>query len=386
MLRGIRTRLLGLVIATVVPFTALIGGGLWNQWRGDQSQAFRSALIEARLLAARVDDQITELDSLLIGLSQAVSARPDDIQANDAALRRAKAELPDYIGNILLSTPDGKNIGTSFEPAASGRTYIGDRDYFRQLLVQRQGVAIGNPVRGRTTGSWVTSVARALKTPDGRLAAVLGVGIQIEHFQEALRVHDLPPGSIVQIVTENGNVILRNDDPAWVGRSPERKRDHRPAVGLERSQRRRALAGPRRTHHRICRHGGRTLDRVGRPAHRICAVQCSHPLGLGNGREPGSRCWSRSDWRPRSRAGSSAHCGSSAKTRPRLQPASSPIAPRSKRRTRSARSPIRSTSWRPRSRSGTASSIWRARRPRPKRTSARDWSKWNGKPRKPSPP
>ncbi len=134
MLRGIRTRLLGLVIATVVPFTALIGGGLWNQWRGDQSQAFRSALIEARLLAARVDDQITELDSLLIGLSQAVSAAPDDIQANDAALRRAKAELPDYIGNILLSTPDGRNIGTSFEPAASGRTYIGDRDYFRQLL------------------------------------------------------------------------------------------------------------------------------------------------------------------------------------------------------------------------------------------------------------
>jgi diguanylate cyclase (GGDEF)-like protein/PAS domain S-box-containing protein len=218
MFRGIRTRLLGLVIATVVPFTALIGGGLWNQWRGDQSQAVRSALIEARLLAARVDDQIGELDSLLIGLSQAVSTRPDDIQANDAALRRAKAELPDYIGNILLSAPDGKNIGTSFEPAASGRAYIGDRDYFRQLLVQRQGVAIGNPVHGRTTGGWVTSVARTLKTPDGRLAAVLGVGIQIEHFQEALAVHDLPPGSIVQIITENGNVILRNDDPSWVGR------------------------------------------------------------------------------------------------------------------------------------------------------------------------
>ncbi len=218
MLRGIRTRLLGLVIATVVPFTALIGGGLWNQWRGDQSQAFRSALIEARLLAARVDDQITELDSLLIGLSQAVSIRPDDIQANDGALRRAKADLPDYIGNILLSTPDGNNIGTSFEPAASGRTYIGDRDYFRQLLAERQGVAIGTPVIGRTTGSWVTSVARALKTPDGRLAAVLGVGIQIEYFQKALTVHDLPAGSIVQIINENGNVILRNDDAAWVGR------------------------------------------------------------------------------------------------------------------------------------------------------------------------
>src|ERR1700730_16042897 len=90
MLRGIRTRLLGLVIATVVPFTALIGGGLWNQWRGDQAQAFRSALIEARLLAARVDDQVTELNDLLVGLSQAVSTNPDDIQANDAIFRHAK--------------------------------------------------------------------------------------------------------------------------------------------------------------------------------------------------------------------------------------------------------------------------------------------------------
>ena len=219
MLRGIRTRLLGLVIATVVPFTALIGGGLWNQWRSDQAQAIRSALVEARLLAARVDDQIGELDNLLIGLGQAVSTKPEDIRANDAVLRRTKADLPDYIGSLLLSSLDGKNIGTSSEPAEKGRTYIGDRDYFQWIVAGRQGFAVGNPVLGRTTGSWVTSVARGLKTPDGRLAAVLGVGIQVEHFQSALRVHDLPAGSIVQIIDETGTVILRNyNGSAWVGR------------------------------------------------------------------------------------------------------------------------------------------------------------------------
>jgi diguanylate cyclase (GGDEF)-like protein/PAS domain S-box-containing protein len=220
MLRGIRTRLLGLVIATVVPFTALIGGGLWNQWRGDQAQAIRSALIEARLLAAQVDDQISQLDNLLVGLSQAVSIKPNDIGANDTALRRAKAELPDYIGNILLSSPDGKNIGTSFEPAENGRTYSGDRDYFAWILAGRHGVVVGDPVRGRTTGNWVTTVARAVKDPDGRTVAVLGVGIQVEHFQNALKVHDLPDGSLVQIINENGTVIVRNiDGSAWVGRN-----------------------------------------------------------------------------------------------------------------------------------------------------------------------
>ncbi len=74
-------------------------------------------------------------------------------------------------------------------------------------------------MRGRTTGNWVTTVARGLRAPDGRLAAVLGIGIKVEHFQNVLQVHDLPAGTIVQIINEDGTVILRsNDGSAWVGR------------------------------------------------------------------------------------------------------------------------------------------------------------------------
>jgi diguanylate cyclase (GGDEF)-like protein/PAS domain S-box-containing protein len=208
------------VVATVVPFTALIGVGLWYQWRSDQAQAFRTALIEARLLAGRLDDQIRELDNLLVGLSQAVSANPQDIHANDQALHGAKNLLPEYTGSLLLSAPDGHNIGTSFEPAEGGRTYIGDRDYFRAIVAHRGGVAVGDPVHGRTTGAWVTSIARGLKTPDGRLTAVLGVGIQLEQFQHTLTAKELPNGSIVQIINGDGSVILRSDNiEDWVGRN-----------------------------------------------------------------------------------------------------------------------------------------------------------------------
>jgi diguanylate cyclase (GGDEF)-like protein/PAS domain S-box-containing protein len=220
MLRGIRARLLGLVIATVVPFTALVGVGLWNQWRSDQAQAIRSALTEARLLAAQVDDQIGQFENLLVGLSAGLSTDPADINKNDDILRRTKSDLPYYIGSLLLSSPDGKNIGTSFEPAESGRTYIGDRDYFRWLMADRNiNIAIGDPVHGRTTGNWVTSVARRLTSPDGGMA-VLGVGIQVEHFQNALRMHNLPAGSVVQIISADGIVVVRSVDSAgWVGRS-----------------------------------------------------------------------------------------------------------------------------------------------------------------------
>jgi diguanylate cyclase (GGDEF)-like protein/PAS domain S-box-containing protein len=219
MLRGIRTRLLGLVIATVVPFAALIGGGLWIQWRSDEAQAIRNALVEAQLLAVQIDDELGNLDSFLAGLSRAVSTGPQDTSANDAILRQVKGELPDYVSSILLSSLDGKNIGTSWDVANEGRAFVGDRDFFERIL-GGQRVAFGEPLRGRTTGKWVTTVARAVDDRSGRLAAVITVGIQLEHFQEALRLRNLPPGSVMQIVNENGTVITRSvDSSKWVGRN-----------------------------------------------------------------------------------------------------------------------------------------------------------------------
>ena len=78
LLRSIRSRLIGLVIASVVPFTALIGVGLWNQWRTDQTTAVERAIVEARLIAAQVDDHINNLKNLLSGISVAVSFDPQD--------------------------------------------------------------------------------------------------------------------------------------------------------------------------------------------------------------------------------------------------------------------------------------------------------------------
>ena len=51
---------------------ALIGGGLWTQWRSDRATAVERAVAEARLLAAQVDDHLGNLDALLAGLSRAV--------------------------------------------------------------------------------------------------------------------------------------------------------------------------------------------------------------------------------------------------------------------------------------------------------------------------
>src|ERR1700676_4235952 len=118
LLRTIRSRLLGLVLATAVPFAALIGGGLWSQSKDDQADAMERALSEARLLAAQVDDHIGNLDNLMAGLSEAVSTDPADANANDLLLQQVKAKLPAFISNIILFSLDGTNIGTSLNSDA----------------------------------------------------------------------------------------------------------------------------------------------------------------------------------------------------------------------------------------------------------------------------
>ena len=202
LLRSIRSQLLGLVLATVVPFTALIAVGLWSQWRTDQAVAGGRALNDARLLAAQVDDYIGNLENLLNGLSRAVSPNPADTRKNDLLLHQVRQELPDLISNVLLFSLDGSLIGSSGDGI---RAFAGDREFFRRIL-SGQRISISEVIRARTTGQMVVTVARPVEDSTGRLLAVIAIGTQLERFQEVLRVQGVPAGSVVRIVDEKGKI------------------------------------------------------------------------------------------------------------------------------------------------------------------------------------
>ncbi|HEY7297251.1 MAG TPA: EAL domain-containing protein [Xanthobacteraceae bacterium] len=217
LLRSIRSRLIVLVLATVVPFMALIGAGLWDQWRSDKAAARARSIDEARVLAAQVDDHLGNVEYLLSGLSRAVSWDPADTAANDALLAQLKSELPDFVGSLLLFSVDGKNIGTSSDPSP-GRVDPHARLYFQRALAG-EPFAIGDVIRTQHSGHWVVTVATAVRDPSGNVRAVLAVGTRLAHFQEAMRMERLAPGSVVRVVDETGIVIAQSDDPLrWIGR------------------------------------------------------------------------------------------------------------------------------------------------------------------------
>jgi diguanylate cyclase (GGDEF)-like protein/PAS domain S-box-containing protein len=217
LLRSIRSRLLALVLAAVLPFVALVGVSLWSQWQEDQAAAVERALNEARLMAAQLDDHISNLENLLVGLSRAVSADPADTSANDGLLRQTKAKLPDFVSNILLFSLDGTNIGTSAD-SAIGRPMGVDRAFFQRAL-RGHRLAIGEVIRTQLTGEWVLAVGYPVEDQEGRARAVLAIGTVLKHFQHAFRMQGLPPGSVVRILNEKGIVVAQSQNlPHWIGR------------------------------------------------------------------------------------------------------------------------------------------------------------------------
>lgn len=204
-------------VAPVVPFTALVGYGLWSQYRTDQATVAQQAVAEARVLAGQLDDHIGNLENLLAGLSEAVSTDPRDVDANDALLRTVSARQPAFVAHINLFTTDGTNIGTSSDPAA-WRPKPTERRYFLQVLAG-QRLSIGEVFNGKGTGRWLIDIASPVEDKVGHLRGVLAVGTWLEQLPDALRMQALPPNSIVTVVSDAGIVIARSvDAESWIGR------------------------------------------------------------------------------------------------------------------------------------------------------------------------
>jgi hypothetical protein len=202
-----------LVAAAALVLVALISTALLGQFRTAHTEARHRALGAARSIAHKIDAQFVDLESLLSRLSVKVSTNPKDVDANDALLRSEQSELPKSIANILLLSPDGRNIGNAVGQHASA----GDRDYFKRALAG-DPLVVGPPIRSRSDLGWVIPVARRVSGTGGTVQAVMVVAIFADSFRESLGTNELPMGSLVRIAADNEiEVALLSNGSAAIG-------------------------------------------------------------------------------------------------------------------------------------------------------------------------
>ena len=96
---GIRSRLLGLAFAAVIPLAVIMTAALWSQWRSDRAAAAEHAVNEARLLAAQVDDPRDFARARTIG--------PSDVQMRLRAINDVRQGTDPGTSWAVTLTPIG---------------------------------------------------------------------------------------------------------------------------------------------------------------------------------------------------------------------------------------------------------------------------------------
>ena len=213
---GLRPRLLLLALASTTPFLVLAARDASRGAADARRLAELQTMEDARLIAARVDDHISNVESLLLVLARTLSTSPKDIAENERKLREIRASLPDYYNNVKIRDVEGNALGSS-----SGLLNKNNDRKYTQEAIATKGIGIGEPVISRSTSAWTLAIARAVLDADDVVVGVVSVSTKLNRFQILLEQGvELPHGSVVTLINESGVVLARSvDGDAWIGKS-----------------------------------------------------------------------------------------------------------------------------------------------------------------------
>lgn len=216
----LRARLIFLAAVSMAPLLALIGLNVNEEFEHHRNDALRSALQLARQVALRVDEHLSNMESLLIAVSGTVGRDLANREINDEKLREIQRRLPGYFFSLSILSPDGRMLNSSTaSPAERAPLNFADRGYFKEAI-KRRGFASEAPILSRTSGRWVLIVAYPLVGPGGELIGVVSASTDLERFQAVLNTGPLPSGSVAALINEQGVVIGRSLEPeSWVGKN-----------------------------------------------------------------------------------------------------------------------------------------------------------------------
>lgn len=111
-------------------------------------------LATAQVTAARLDDHVNDIRSVLMVLTSIVSVDSGKTAENDAVLRKLQGHIPEHIDNLTVWSVDGENIGSlSPQLRRNGGTNAAGRPFFRDaLLLAGTGMSTEAPVVSLSDG------------------------------------------------------------------------------------------------------------------------------------------------------------------------------------------------------------------------------------------
>ena len=216
---GIRGRLVLLVLALGLPFLGYVALSAAEQVAREREIAKERSLAIARIVAARLDDYVGDVNQVLATLSAVVPTAREATAENDALLRGLGPNLPSHVNNLAVWDAAGENVG-SIDPSLRVHPFsVADRQYFR-AAIEGETPAIEAPIVSRSNGQRVAQFARPVKR-QGTVVGVVSSSLRLAELPVVLDPKGmLPPDSVITVFDQRGVVLSRSlDAERWIGQS-----------------------------------------------------------------------------------------------------------------------------------------------------------------------
>lgn len=215
---AIRASLALLVLATALPFVALIGYTAYQQVHSGAEQARDAALRAARGVALEAERTLQRTSEVLRFISQQPLVRALDPQRCDAIFKSFRGLYSEYT-NLVSVRRNAERVCSAVTPPPGAPAKVDPKLYLEQTL-RSQSFTVGRVARGVFTGRWIMIVAHPITDETGQIQGVMGLSIDLANLRLAPGPAELPQGGLARIVDANGVLIGSSADPdKWIGRN-----------------------------------------------------------------------------------------------------------------------------------------------------------------------
>ena len=206
--RGLRGRLLAIMLLALLPATALLVVYATGQNRISEQRAREDVqrLVEAD--ARSLQDLINEARATLVAYSSSQAVQRRDWKTAQSTAERIKREQPEYL-NMGVVAPNGRVVVSAL--ATSGTVNVGDRSYFQRAMQYRR-FAVGDYQVGRISSLPSINVALPVLDLAGAVRDVTFVSLGVEQIRARMAAASTPSSFREYLVDASGRVIIREPD------------------------------------------------------------------------------------------------------------------------------------------------------------------------------
>ena len=203
---ALRTRLLYLAAAAIVPLALMSGVSLFALVHQQRQQAERAGIELARALVTAVDAELQRSVGLLQVLANAPSLDRGEMERFYEVTRRVLQNNPSWL-TVILGDPQGKQITNARFRFGEPLPPIVERESYERVL--RTGEpAIGALARG--AGTQLAVPVRAPVIRAGELRYVLTAAVKPDDFVEIINRQRVPGDWVVSVFDTNGMRVARS--------------------------------------------------------------------------------------------------------------------------------------------------------------------------------